>query len=574
MRALAVTAVVIYHANPGWLPGGFLGVDVFFVLSGYLITHLILTERAQADRIDLRSFWLRRARRLLPALATMLVATTAAATLAHPQRLATAVGDLLSAATFTNNWWQIATDASYFANFGPPPLFQHLWTLSLEEQFYLLWPLILACLLRFVTRNGARSALALAAAVSSAVAMALEYVPGEDPSRVYFGTDTHAFPMLAGAALALLGPSSKSLTGQSRLRARIPDLAGGAALVVLVLLTGAVSQDAAVLYPLGFAAAGIAACIMVYAAVQPSGLLVRCLSAAPLRWLGTRSYGIYLWHFPAISLVTPDGKTPADVPLQAIAAIAAAAGLAELSYRFVEQPIRRHGFRAVGRRLGRAFAVAAAPTAATVCAVAVILVAGYGVITAPSDDGSAAAQIRAGQRALESKPPAPAPARRLPTPVSVGQIVAIGDSVMLAATPALQAKFPGIEIDARESRQLSSAPHKINSLKQEGRLGDTVIIGLGTNGVGDSADLQAAIDAIGPGKHIVLVTVHAQRDWRDAVNRDIRTAADHSPNVLLADWDKAITGHDDLLYDGIHPKPAGGKIYANTIAAVLGSMKQ
>ncbi|AJC54828.1 acyltransferase family protein [Streptomyces sp. 769] len=575
LRALAVTAVVLYHVNPAWLPGGFLGVDVFFVLSGYLITDLLLAEHRRGGRIDLRGFWARRARRLLPALALVLLTTTCAATVLRPDRLTTAAGDLLSAATFTNNWWQTATDASYFAHFGPPPLFQHLWTLSLEEQFYLLWPLALLALLRVVRRNGARAALAGAGALASATAMTLLYEPGTDASRVYFGTDSHLFPLLIGSALALLRPAAGLLPGQLPCSVRTADIAGLAGLSALAILSWTASQDADALYAGGFVLAACAAALAVLAAVQPTGLLARALAAPWLRWLGKRSYGIYLWHLPALALATPDERTPGDVPLNALAAATASIALAALTHRFVEEPIRRQGFRSTARRMHRALttgtatrhagAVLWARTAAGI-AVTAVLVAGCGVVTAPMDGNSAADQIQAGQRALENSPQ---------TAAHTEKITAIGDSVMVAATPALKQKFPGIDIDAKVGRQLSLAAKEINTHKQQGPLGDAVVIGLGTNGVGGAEDLQSAVDAIGPDKPIVLITVHAPRQgWQDKLNKAVKdVAAKNSSHVAVADWDKAIAGHTDLLAnDGIHPGPGGGKIYADTVAHALATL--
>ncbi|GAU65894.1 hypothetical protein SSP35_02_02630 [Streptomyces sp. NBRC 110611] len=574
LRALAVTAVVVYHLNPSWLPGGFLGVDVFFVLSGYLITDLLLAEHRRGGRIDLMSFWARRARRLLPAPALVLVAATAAATLLRPNRLATAAGELLSAATFTSNWWQIATDASYFTSFGPPPLFQHLWTLALEEQFYLAWPPALLALLRTVRGTGILVALVLAAALASLSAMALLHQPAEDASRVYFGTDTHLFPLLAGAALALLRPAAGLLTSQPRRSVLPSDLAGAAGMAVLAALAVTAAEDSAALYPGGFAIAAVAATAVVLAAVQPSGRLGAALSASPLRWIGKRSYGIYLWHLPALALATPEGNTPADVPLSALMAAFVAVGLAALSYRLVEEPVRRLGFRASGHRLRHALTgVTTHRFGSTVwarvaaCGIATgILIAGCGVATAPKHGNGAAGQIEAGKQALEGQSPALK---------SVGKATVIGDSVMLAAAPALKATFPGIAIDAKVGRQLSVAAKVITELKQRRPLAETVVVGLGANSVGGRKDLQAAVDAIGTGKRIVLVTVHLPKNpqTQDSVNRAIGQVADKHPHVAVADWHKAIGNRPDLLADdGIHPGPGGGKIYADAVNKALATL--
>ncbi|MFE7314067.1 acyltransferase family protein [Streptomyces sp. NPDC057555] len=573
LRALAVTAVVVYHVNPRWLPGGFLGVDVFFGLSGFLITDLLLAERERFGRIDLRGFWLRRARRLLPALAVVLLVATAAAAVVRPRRLSSALDSLLSVTTFTNNWWQIATDASYFASFGPPPLFQHLWTLSVEEQFYLLWPLVLLALVRCVRWRGLHVTAVLACAAISMVAMARLYEPGVDPSRVYFGTDTHVFPLLIGAALALLRPTARLVSQHPRWPVRPVDIAGVAGLAILVTLACTISENDDVMYPGGFAVAALATTAVILASVQPLGRLASILGARPLRWIGVRSYGIYLWHLPLIALATPDRMTPADAPVHAIAAAVAAVGLAALSYRWVEQPIRRWGQRGSARPVPACSTSAAGPRrtgaflvgAAVGCAMTVTLVTVHASTTTSNSHATAQPTAPSAQTHASPAPPQ--------HPVPSGKISAIGDSVMVAATPALKQKLPAITIDAEVSRQLSLAPELVKTLRQHGTLGDTVIIGLGTNGTGGKAALEDAINAAGPSKRFVLVTSHVSRPWQDSVNQAMDEVAAHNRNVVVADWNKAITGHDNLLADdGVHPTPAGARIYADTVARALSTL--
>jgi peptidoglycan/LPS O-acetylase OafA/YrhL len=377
LRALAVIAVLLYHADLAWVPGGFLGVEVFFVISGYLITALLLAEWDQRGRIDLKTFWLRRARRLLPALYVLLVVTLAFAVVFLPGEVAGLRGDVLAAFGYVTNWYLIFGQESYFEAVGRPSLLQHLWSLAVEEQFYLFWPPILALGLCIgATRLRRRRVLTVAVlgAAASAVAMALLYAPSVDPSRIYYGTDTRATGLLCGAALAFLwSPGEKyrlsearhhrlRLPGRSRFRRRygwtaplLLDVVGFAALGALVWFCVNLGEFQPFLYIGGFALVGLATTATIMAVVHPYSLIgSRILGSAPLRWVGVRSYGIYLWHWPVFMITRPDLDVPIDgVPLLALRLIATVV-LADLSYRYIETPIRRGALGRAWRTLREA----------------------------------------------------------------------------------------------------------------------------------------------------------------------------------------------------------------------------
>ena len=364
LRALAVIAVLLYHADLAWIPGGFLGVEVFFVISGYLITALLLAEWRQRGRIDLKTFWLRRARRLLPALYVLLVVSLAFAVVFLPGEVAGLRGDVLAALGYVTNWYLIFGQESYFEAVGRPSLLQHLWSLAVEEQFYLIWPPILALLLCIgATRLRRRRVLivALLGAVASAVAMALLYAPGVDPSRIYYGTDTRATGLLCGAALAFLwSPGEKhrpseerhhrlALAVRGRFRRRwgwtapfLLDGVGFAALGALVWFCLNLGEFRPFLYNGGFALVALATAVTIMAVIHPHTLIgARLLGSAPLRWVGVRSYGIYLWHWPVFMVTRPDLDVPIDGwPLLTLR-LAATVVLAHLSYQYIETPIRR-----------------------------------------------------------------------------------------------------------------------------------------------------------------------------------------------------------------------------------------
>ncbi len=605
VRALAVLAVMAFHEGMRGAPGGFVGVDVFFVLSGYLITDLLVTQRDRLGRLDLRGFWIRRARRLLPALAVVLVVVTAAVAVMEPDQLAVLRPALAAAVTYSSNWYQALHHVSYFAAFGPPPPLQHLWSLAIEEQFYLAWPLILSLMLTLVTDRLTRACVAWLGAAASALLMAVLYIPHTDPSLVYYGTDTHATALLVGAALALTWPLA-TLAAAPRELVRRLDFLGMAGLAVLAWAIGHLSGADPAVYPAGLGIAALAAGGLTLAAAA-NGTVSALLSLRPLRWLGVRSYGIYLWHWPVIALTAVvRGPGPAAPWLWVVEA-AVAIGLAAASWKWVETPILRDGFRATFRtcqrllaesaRAARRSPIRALPTLAAVAAATVACTAGYGVLHPPATSTSLMRQVAQGERvsaatrAHRASRSASVPAK--PTPgeaprpgtagfpgpggekVRGGQVTAIGDSVMLASAAQLHAALPGIYIDARVSRQMTAGLVEVRSLARGGMLRQVVIVGLGTNGTVTDGEIQELLTEIGPGRKLVLVNTFEARPWEHEVNNVISAAAQRCPNVVLANWQASIEHHTGLLWgDGIHPRPSGARLYARVVAAAVQATSQ
>jgi peptidoglycan/LPS O-acetylase OafA/YrhL len=351
LRAIAVIAVIAYHLEPDLIPGGLLGVGVFFTLSGYLITDLLLGQRDATGNLKLGDFWMRRARRLLPALFLMLAVVVAWVTLLDRSQLPSLRGDVLAAVAYVSNWWNIVREASYFARFGPPPPLDHLWSLAVEEQFYLIWPWLLLLGLRFLPGRYTLALATLAGAAASAVAMAVIYEPGIDPTRVYEGTDTRAFGLLVGAALAMVWPSRRLSAERITRRGRlILDGIGVAGLVVMVFLILRTSEYSPSLYKGGIVLLTVATTMTVATLVHPASWLGVAVGWLPLRWIGVRSYGIYLWHYPIIVLTAPGVRQQASFGLQVMQVVATVA-VAALSWQFFEEPIRRG---AIGRMWGQA----------------------------------------------------------------------------------------------------------------------------------------------------------------------------------------------------------------------------
>lgn len=342
IRALAVFAVIAYHLEFGWASGGFLGVGVFFVLSGYLITNLLMMEWMNTGQIHLRYFWIRRARRLLPGQLLVLIVVIAWVILFNFSGLADLWGDFLASLFYVTNWWFIFNDVGYFSNFGQPSPLLHFWSLAVEEQFYLVWPFLLLLGLRFVQKRKLLIGFILIGVLISAFGMASLYQPGlMDTSRVYFGTDTRAFALMIGAILALCLPNQmfEGKIAENKCLRILLDIIGAISLAILFWMVYETNQYEAFLYRGGMVLQCIAAAAVVAAAIHPSTLISRILGCKPLCWFGVRSYGIYIWHYPIIVLFFPisgEGNSIARILIQILITIL----VASLSWRFIEQPIR------------------------------------------------------------------------------------------------------------------------------------------------------------------------------------------------------------------------------------------
>lgn len=592
LRAIAVVTVILFHLTPGAVQGGYLGVDIFFVISGFLITALLVRERDKTGTIRFREFWRRRARRLLPALVLLVLVSCSVALLAGGNVLIGLGRQVLGAATFSSNWLSIAEGSSYFSE-ANPELFRNLWSLAVEEQFYLIWPLVILALL-VIRSTTVRCIVIGALAVGSTLAMIFIYVPGGDATRVYYGTDTHSFGLAIGAVLALASQQwwATPLEWPRWLRAAL-QTAGALAIASLVAASMLLPADADITYQGGLAAVAVLSGIAIAGATMPGSLLGRLLDVRPLRWVGERSYGLYLWHWPifvltvallpSFALVGPSAWALGGIAL--VVTVLASA----LSYRYLEQPIRKNGFRSSFRsvlsswpdrtRWARPGGWRVAIPRMAAGLLAILIVAGAGVATGFSivqDPGKTDAQslIEAGQ-SIAAPPQVALPQTTgdelKPAVIPGGdQITAIGDSVMLASAPELTRAFPGISIDAVVSRQLRQAPDLVAALKAEGSLRPTLLLGLGTNGPIDSAVLDRVRATAGPNHQIVVVNVQAPRWWTPGVNTTLSAFALQYRNVELANWQSAIQGNLKLLArDQIHPGDAGGAIYANTVRDAL-----
>ena len=570
LRALAVLAVIAYHFLPRWAVGGYVGVDVFFVISGFLITGLLVRERAIAGRISLPRFWARRARRLFPAIVLLVAACGAAALFIGGDVLVGLGSQVVGAATFSSNWLFIAEGASYFDS-ATPELFRNLWSLAVEEQFYLIWPGLMLLLL-LVPSRVVRIVLVLELAVASAIGMWL--LASADPTRVYYGTDTHAFGLALGAAVALLLEGRFLGTAKPRRATRVilPILGVVGVLGILAASAFLQSHDSLATGG-GLAAVAVLSAVAIVGATTEGSWLGRALDVLPLRWIGERSYGLYLWHWPVLVLFVV--ALPLDSPWWVApgAALIVTVGAAWASYRFVETPVRVRGL--FGAAASLATGRTALRAAAMAGAVALLVATGLTGAAISRDPGKGEAElaITQGQQAIAD---ATAPAlghspERSPMPPGGEQIYALGDSVMLAAAPELQQAFPGIAIDATVSRSMWVAPDLVQSIADSGALRPILIVGLGTNGEVDPVDLEAMLDAAGPDTLVIVVNAQAPKPWIPGVNTTLATFAAQERTVELANWHDAIAPRiNELASDEVHPGgPISGGIYVGAIENAL-----
>lgn len=488
VRAVAVAAVLLYHLGTTGVtigggadgdgrpiaPGGFLGVDIFFVLSGFLITSLLLAERAESGRISIRQFYVRRARRLLPALYTMMAVVAIASAYFYTDYAARLRGDLIAALTYVTNWWLIAGSSSYFGSGTHPPLLTHLWSLALEEQFYVLWPLALIVLTMLRRRRTMVIIVSLVVVVSTLLAAVL-YDPFSDPSRIYYGTDTRLATPLLGALLAIVLRPWLWRGELTDGRRRLLNVGGLVSLIVLGVIAALIDDHSRYLYQGGFLVIAILSGILVLSAAHPAGMMGRALGVKPLRWLGERSYAIYLWHWPIFAVTKPGMDVSWNVAIDLAVRVGLTLIAAELSFRFVEKPLRGG---AIGRAIkswrgseGRRRTLGALKTSSvaliTIVAMTFVGVRLVGAVTpndvpiGPGPDTSLGALILPGPSKSpgpKGKPspgttPSVAPTGRLTQPTRVPDVAVFGDSqgmTLLLNVPSDTGKYVAFKNDTIE----------------------------------------------------------------------------------------------------------------------------
>ncbi|MBM6774134.1 acyltransferase family protein [Olsenella profusa] len=595
LRVLAIAAIVVYHANPTWLPGGYFGVTVFFALTGYLTTISIEHEVARTGRFDYPRFLLRRVGRLLPAAVVVVGATALLCALFSPALLPKVKTDAVPALLFFENLFYIVRNVSYFAAAGLPSPLTHLWYLGVVMQFYVVWPPLLLGLSKLVRRRGQACVVVAALMVASAVAMAALYNPLGDTNRIYYGPDTRAAELLAGALCALLtqghgwrltlpvrggaGPAAHAAGARSVWKA-VPgwayELAGLGSLVGLGAMAVTLNGYSEFAYRGGILLAALLTAVLIGVLARPAGgVLSRVLGLAPLAALGRRGFAVYLWHYPLLLVMNPATRTT-ELPWWGwVLEFAVIAAVSELSYRVLE--------RGVGRplALGQGRLALGLEAAALVC----VLVVSLAPISAEQTG------VPVGQQATQSQ------TADLPNPETDGydvsgtylagtafasavdtinalnygvdvetgatdaNVTLVGDSVALGAQTQFQRVFPNGWIDAEVGRQLTAGLDVYNQCVADGHGGDVVVFALGNNGVAREDQVRALIDACGDRK-VYLVTCRVPMALQDMNNQLFRDVAATYDNVEVIDWYAESAGHDDWFWsDGTHLRPEGAEAY-------------
>ncbi|MDY5153361.1 Peptidoglycan/LPS O-acetylase OafA/YrhL, contains acyltransferase and SGNH-hydrolase domains [Actinobaculum suis] len=654
LRAIAAFIVLVFHIWPGGI--GYIGVDVFFVLSGFLITSLLTREYHREGRIDLPHFWRKRIRRLTPAVTVATIGTLALARIVGGDALVQLPWQAFGAVTGTYNWFQVANGSSYFES-QSPRLLTNMWSLAVEQQFYLLWPLVVLALVALVGSRRIAVWTCLGIAAASAICQQVLVSGADDVTRAYVGTDSHAFGLMIGAAIAFALP--EAINGAplpvGRQTKKYLGIGSWVCLAALVL-AGVFAPETRFMYPWGSLLACLASAVVILGLLggrdAAAHRLVNLLDKPVMVWLGERSYGIYLWHWPLIVL----GFYAFNLRNWTVAVIVIPLSilLAHLSFKYVETPVRKHGFRACARSFVHGWLVSGGwreRATAALTAVAIVL-AGWALATS-QPQSSAEEYVTAGQKSLENRAgkgaasaspddetphgaggdehdagsdkqaadsqasggdnsaaagktgadadtkqtgagadsAAGAGANQANDPAGAGKpqvteppfvplaadgsnVTVIGDSVTVAASPALQERMPNIAVDGEVSRSIKPAPGIISSMKQQGTLRPYVVLALATNGSVSDADWAAVKQALGEDHRIVLVTGYgpANKTWIREAAEKIREIAATDPHVRVADWEPIAAAHEEhLAGDRVHPDPTAAGLYADEILRALQS---
>ncbi|MEY3163343.1 MAG: hypothetical protein RI887_167 [Actinomycetota bacterium] len=566
LRAIAVTAVVLYHLGLSWIPGGFLGVDLFFVISGYVITRLILDSINQSSALDLRAFYAARIRRIYPGFIFMVICTIIFIGVWAPEAIKRFLSDLPYALTGSMNWALVARQQDYFESIGRPPLLQHTWSLAVELQYYLIWPIILLTVLKyFGKRNIARIALIIAMVSGITlffVSLRLDQANAQQISHIYFGTDTHSIGLFLGSALAVSW-IPQNLSADITKRAQdVIDGIGVAGLLGLIATFLFINEKNPSLYQIAFPLAGIFGCFVIISLVHPASRFSPIISTAPFRWVGQRSYGIYIWHWVIFQVTRPSVDLTGETWALYLARVLLVLALADISLRWVEIPFRQgvvqNWFRGIKYRSAK---VRLRQQISVLLSIILVL--------AVTSSISVQAINKSNQAIADLNNDISDQDQGVQDLGSTTGLWVTGDSVILGIRSKLESKEHISLVNARVGRQ---APELLAVMKvdQSSVPSSPVIFNLGNNNALSEQTVIDIFEVVKNQPQIIVVNTAVPRAWRDKNNLIISKIAALYPNVKLIDWDRISTDRPELFApDGIHLSPLGSDVYVDLVLGVL-----
>ena len=566
LRAIAVTAVVLYHLGISWIPGGFLGVDLFFVISGYVITRLILDSINQSSALDLRAFYAARIRRIYPGFLFMVISTIIFIGVWAPEAIKRFLSDLPYALSGTLNWALVARNQDYFETIGRPPLLQHTWSLAVELQFYLIWPIILLTVLKyFGKKNIARIALIIAIISGTTlflVSLQLDQANSAQVSHIYFGTDTHSLGLFLGSALAVSWIPQNLSANITRRAQDVIDGIGVVGLLGLISTFLFIDESNASLYRIAFPLAGIFGCLVIISLVHPASRFATIISSPPFRWIGQRSYGIYIWHWVIFQVTRPSVDLSGQTWALYLARVLLVLALADISLRWVEIPFRQGHvqtwFRGMKYRSPKARV--RQQLSVLVSIIAVLAVTSSISISAINKSNQISQVINEELTDQEE------------SSVDLGSTTGLwvtGDSVILGIRSKLENKEHISLVNARVGRQ---APEllAVMQVDQSSVPSSPVIFNLGNNNALSEQTVAEIFEVIKNQPQIIVVNTAVPRPWRDSNNAIISKVASRYANVKLVDWDRISKDRPELFApDGVHLSPAGSDVYVDLVLSVL-----
>jgi peptidoglycan/LPS O-acetylase OafA/YrhL len=568
LRAIAVTAVIFYHLGFQWIPGGFLGVDLFFVISGYVITRLLLDSIARSGGLDLRGFYKARARRLLPPMVFMIVVTAFYISIWAQDSVKRFLTDTPFSLTGVMNWWLVFKEQDYFEAIGRPPLLQHTWSLAVESQFYLIWPVLLLVILkRFGKKVIPIAALAIALFSGTVLFLvSLRLDESSSVSHIYFGTDTHSIGLFLGAALAVSWIPQNFKSEVSNKAQNFIDFIGVFGLVGILGSFLLIDESSPTAYKIAFPLAALFGAAIITSIVHPASRFAPILQNRVLLWIGERSYAIYLWHWVVFQITRPrvdiDGQDWALIALRILVVLA----LADISLKLVELPIRsgkvEYWFKGMKYRTA---SVRKRQKIAVISSISVILLSlsALSSFAVVSSNRAAAEFQESLQSEVEIAPPVSQDTDRAET------IWLTGDSVILGIRTALSEIRPLLVVNARVGR---AAPELLQEMNQdlEKAAGSTVVMDLGNNDLLTEETVRAIFELVTESPKVVVVNTAVPRPYRDANNTLVAELAAQYSNVRVVDWNAISDGHPEYFApDGVHLVPTGVSAYVIAIDEAL-----